>query len=291
MVAKELDMESSVSTTPTNTREISERVVKAAESSKRSKNVISSLAQLRLGNMKLHGREEDMELLRGKLLELKKRGKEGNNNSIHTTEDEIKNTLVREGSKRRPSIHHIEQIGTLPELILISGISGTGKSALVMKGVRDPAEKMGMTFVGGKFDLNNTSLPLSAFVDAMASLTNTIIDGDKGKKIQDDINDTFGEDDASLLIRALPGCEKLFILHKDEAGHYHNKSLVGKEAISRLQYAIRSLLKIICTHLNGLVLFIDDLQVMLQAWLSSFFVYHIVYCTYPAFQYLVSKVE
>lgn len=120
---------------------------------------------------------------------------------------------------------------------------------------------MGINFTSGKFDLNNTSLPLSAFVDAMASLTSIIIDGDKGKKIQHDINDTFGEDDALLLVRALPGCEKLFTLHKDEIGQHDDKSLVGKEAISRLQYAIRKLLKIICTHLNGLVLFIDDLQV------------------------------
>ena len=119
---------------------------------------------------------------------------------------------------------------------------------------------MGINFTSGKFDLNNTSLPLSAFVDAMASLTSIIIDGDKVKDIQHDINDTFGEDDALLLVRALPGSEKLFTLSKDEVSH-DDKSLVGKEAISRLQYAIRKLLKIICTHLNGLVLFIDDLQV------------------------------
>jgi excinuclease UvrABC ATPase subunit len=67
--------------------------------------------------MKLHGREDDMKLLRSKLLELKKRGKEDSNNSSSTDT-------------------------SLPELIFISGISGTGKSALVMKGVRDPAQKM-----------------------------------------------------------------------------------------------------------------------------------------------------
>jgi len=128
-------------------------------------------------------------------------------------------------------------------------------------GIRDPAQKMGINFTSGKFDLNNTSLPLSAFVDAMASLTNIIIDENKVKDIQHDIHDTFGEDDALLLVRALPGCEKLFTLHKDENNNHNDKSLVGKEAISRLQYAIRRLLKIICTHLNGLVLFIDDLQV------------------------------
>lgn len=131
-------------------------------------------------------------------------------------------------------------------------------------GIRDPAQKIGINFTSGKFDLNNTSLPLSAFVDAMASLTSIIIDGDKVEEIQHDINESFGEDDALLLVRALPGCEKLFTLRKDEIGQHDDKSLVGKEAISRLQYAIRRLLKIICTHLNGLVLFIDDLQVRIH---------------------------
>ena len=139
-MVEELD-NTSVGTTPTNTREISERVVKAAESSRRSKKVTSSLAQLRLANMKLHGREDDMKLLRGKLLELKKNSKwdkndnSANNSTDKGTKDEIKGSaLVREDSRRRTSIVNIEQTGILPELILISGISGTGKSALVMKG-------------------------------------------------------------------------------------------------------------------------------------------------------------
>jgi len=226
-----------------NTRELSDMVVKAAESSRKSKRATSSLAQLRLANMKLHGREEDMKLLRRKLLEQKNKTNEKNNASHY-----------------------------LPGLILISGISGTGKSALVMKGVKDPAEKMGMTFVGGKFDLNSTSIPLSAFVDAMKSLTNVVIEGDMGKKvrIQDDITGTFGEGDLILLVRALPGCERLFPLHNEDSRGDGNKeamasvSVVGKEAVSRLQYAIRRLLKIICSHLDGVVLFIDDLQVTIR---------------------------
>ena len=139
-MVEEID-NSSVGITPTNTREISERVVKAAESSRRSKKVTSSLAQLRLANMKLHGREKDMKLLRSKLLELKKNSKwdkndnSANNSTDKGTKDDIKgSTLVREDSRRRASIVNIEQTGILPELILISGISGTGKSALVMKG-------------------------------------------------------------------------------------------------------------------------------------------------------------
>ena len=119
-------------------KELTQSVVIAAKNSRRTTlDRSTSMAQLRLSDMKLHGREGDMKYLQKKLLELKKNKGVGSNNS------------------------------NLPELILISGISGSGKSALVMKGVRDPAERMGMVFVGGKFDLNNTALPMSAFVDAI----------------------------------------------------------------------------------------------------------------------------
>ena len=57
-------------------RQLSDKVVKAAEDARRGSNLHSttSLAQLRLVNMRLHGREDDMKLLKSKLIELKKRG-------------------------------------------------------------------------------------------------------------------------------------------------------------------------------------------------------------------------
>ena len=238
--------------------EIHEMVMKVAQQRKRPSNN-NSLQQhqheheheLQLSNIKLHGREDDMNMLANKLMEL-------------TNEDN-------------------KQEQTLPELVLIAGVSGTGKSALVMKGVRDPAQKLGLTFVGGKFDLNNknkSSMPLSAFVDAMVSLTNSVAKCHAVHKIQYDMYQAFGEDDIFLLVRALPGCEGLFplehqetILQKRAASHlisidkddiakqqYETLSLMGKAAVARLQYKIRRLLQIICTHLQGLVLFIDDLQ-------------------------------
>ena len=140
-------------------------------------------------------------------------------------------------------------------------------------GIKEPSTKLGVTFVSGKFDLNNSSMPLSAFVTAMAQLTKIVISGDMIHNIQADINDTYNQEDSVLLIRALPGCEELFPLYNDLLSddgesaemaskyQYRTLSLVGKEAIARLQYAIRGLLRIMCIHLNGVVLFIDDLQV------------------------------
>lgn len=244
--------------TSNNTQELSKMVTEAAKSAKKTNNV-SSLARLRLANMKLHGRDDDIQLLKNKLLELKKKSKQETHQSQDNGQD-----------GQSPPTKTLESY-SMPELVLVSGVSGTGKSALVLKGLKEPAERMAMTFVSGKFDLNNTALPLSAFMEAMTSLTKIINEGDKRQNIQKDINESISEDDTTLIVRALPGCEKLFSMHKRSSqfgsvvmgkeSRRQSTSLVGKEAIIRLQYAIRGLLKIISSHLGGLVLFIDDLQV------------------------------
>ena len=143
-----------------------------------------------------------------------------------------------------------------PELILVSGVSGVGKSALVMKGLKEPSTKMGITFASGKFDLNNAALPLSAFSDAMKSLTKIIIEGDARAGIENDIKQAFDKKDMIHIVKALPGCKELFPVDKTTVINRRSAAL-GKDAIASLQYAIRSLLKIICTHLKGVVLFTE----------------------------------
>ena len=221
---------SSSAAATTTMEDLSNMVAKAAKQARGTNKVTAmSLARLNVANMKLHGREDDMKVLESKLLDLK-------NNDDNSS------------SKK------------LPELVLISGVSGTGKSALVMRGLRDPSTKMGTAFAGGKFDLNNAALPLSAFIDATSALTKHVIEGGMGDEIQSDINATFAEEDMILLVKALPGCEALLPIQKDDELKKNRRLSSGKEAVSRLQYAIRKLLKIICTNLKGAVLFIDDLQ-------------------------------
>ena len=270
--------------------------------------------------MKLHGREDDMKSLREKLIDLKKN--KGVWNDENLIVDEMTTRRIVQRSSSTLLDNEQQQNKKLPELILISGISGTGKSALVMKGmfclcvftpfqlpylisffiflikhsigIKEPATKLGVTFVSGKFDLNNSSMPLSAFVTAMAQLTKIVISGDMIHNIQADINDTYNQEDSVLLIRALPGCEELFPLYNDLLSdeeddekelaskyQYRTLSLVGKEAIARLQYAIRGLLRIMCIHLDGVVLFIDDLQVSIFAFVGGYFVHGSPHLTFP----------
>ena len=131
---------------------------------------------------------------------------------------------------------------------------------------------MGLSFAGGKFDLNKSTLPLSGFTQAMASLVKQVMHGEKTDEIMAGVLHTFNQDDFKLLKSALPGCGELFdsaIQNTSQLGQIEkaedtSKQQYGKETVGRIQFAIRRLLKVICTSLNGIVLFIDDLQVSQQ---------------------------
>eukprot|EP00984_Skeletonema_dohrnii_P002154 scaffold737_cov74-Skeletonema_dohrnii-CCMP3373.AAC.2 len=213
--------------------------------------------------MQLHGRDDDIKLLWSKLRELTKK-KDGND------EDAIKN-------------HHVG------EMILVSGTSGTGKSALIQKGLGDPAASHGYIFASGKFE-DKLHSPLSAFSNAMTCLAKYItIEHNKmgelpsggpsiATLIRNKIQNEFDEEDVEQLRRVLPGCAELLGARRsslicpssqaDVAAHRGGPDsrlgslnlLGGKESISRMHYAVRRLLKIICSQLKGVVLFIDDLQ-------------------------------
>jgi len=250
-----------------STRHLAEIIVTAAESSQHTNKQISNMniAQLRLSNMQLHGRDDDIKLLRRKLRELAK--KDGGDE-----EDAVKN-----------------HVG---EMILVSGTSGTGKSALIQKSLGVGSNR-GYIFASGKFE-DKLLRPLSAFSDAMTCLAKHITVEHNEKEglcssgrssiaalIRDEIQNEFDEEDVEQLRRVLPGCAELLRARRpslfcppsqsqaDEASLYRGGSssrlgslnlLVGKESISQMHYAVRRLLKIICSHLKGVVLFIDDLQ-------------------------------
>ena len=92
---------------------------------------------------------------------------------------------------------------------------------------------------------------------------------------------SFDAEDVEQLRRVFPGSAELLgarrpslfcpSSHADAAplfrggsgsrlGSFNFNLLVGKESISQMHYAVRRLLKIICSNLKGTILFIDDLQ-------------------------------
>jgi len=173
-------------------------------------------------------------------------------------------------------------------MILVSGTSGSGKSALIQKGLGDHAANRGYVFASGKFE-DQLLRPLSAFSDAMTSLAKYItVEHNKGELstatlIRDKIQNEFDEEDVEQLRRVLPGCEELLgtrrsslfcpTSHADvalsrsfsgstleSAKRRVSLTLAGRESIAQMHYAVRRLLNIVCSQLKGAVLFIDDLQ-------------------------------
>jgi len=259
-----------------STQELAAIVVTAAESSQQINKKIPNIARLRVSNMQLHGRDDDIKLLRSKLRELTKK-KDGDD------EDAAKNL-----------VHAKNHVG---EMIFVSGTSGTGKSTLVKKGLGNHAVKSGYIFASGKFN-DKLHKPLSAFSDAMTRLAKNITTENNkigelpsggpsiATLIRNKIQNEFDEEDAEQLRRVLPGCAELLGLgprrpslfcpssYADKVALFRSApqlgsakrrlrvslTLVGKESIARMHYAVRRLLKIICSQLKGVVLLIDDLQ-------------------------------
>lgn len=247
-------------------RSLSDTVVEAskvAKSLNRQNKQIIGLAQLRLTNLHLHGREEQLNLLRIKLRELIANN---TNAGEHGKEKESTKSIRRYSSLDSISSDDGEAVGN-NELLLVAGSSGQGKSALVIKGIKDPAQKMGITFAMGKFDLNSNTvaLPFSALVDAFRSLTKQISCGDDNytlKRIKLNICEVLGEEDMQLVSNCLPGCEELFTNTNDATtpDDTHTSAHTMQNDTRRLQYAFCRLLRAICSNLKGVVLFQDDLQ-------------------------------
>ena len=248
--------ETSSSNSSTSTRNLANIAVEAAESSRKINRAASDQAQLRLSKTNLHGRDDEIKLLRGKLRELAKKG--GGEGDEHQT--------------------------TATNIILVAGKSGTGKSALINKGLAEPASRFGYAFAKGKFD-QKLRRPLSAFSDAMTNLRRYIQKSNCAALIREEIQNEFDGERREQLRRVLPGCAELFgpsidkrrssasatlslaQIERDDmpcstasSSRRNSASVIGTEAVSRTQYAVRRLLKIICSHLKGVILFIDDLQ-------------------------------
>ena len=131
---------STTSPSRSSTQHLADIVVTAAESSQKINNQIFNIAQLRVSNMQIHGRDDDIKLLRSKLRDLAEKKDVG---------DEEYAAKSRAG-----------------EMVLVSGTSGTGKSTLIRKGLGDHAAKCGCIFASGKLE-DKLHSPLSAFSDAI----------------------------------------------------------------------------------------------------------------------------
>lgn len=260
------------------TNVVADAVLTSSRMSSMSQTDMRSASRLRPDSkLQLHGRDDDVKALRSKLRELAQQNKGG-------------------GDDGEPPARQ-------PEMLLVRGVSGAGKSALVNRGLRDPAKRTGAAFAAGKFDQNKNKLPLSAVAQALASLAAQVAEHKSSAKIRKDISEALGDEDMALVSDALPGIDSMLQGERRSGGlkkksssrssvsmlrRHSSARLIkgqGTGARLRLQYAVRRLLKVVCSHLEkGLVLFLDDLQVRAKCF-SQHLQFDVTTSSHPAHAY------
>ena len=140
------------------------------------------------------------------------------------------------------------------ELLLVSGYSGTGKSALVHEIHRPITEKRGY-FIEGKFDQFQREVPYFAFLQAFESFIGLILTENEENlaAYRTKIQQAVGAE-GKVLTEVLPRLEAII------GPQAELPELGGPEAQNRFNFLFRKFIKAIATDKHPLVIFVDDLQ-------------------------------
>jgi predicted ATPase len=140
------------------------------------------------------------------------------------------------------------------ELILVAGISGIGKTAIVNE-VHKPIVSHRGYFAKGKFDQFQRNIPLSAFVQVFRDLIGQLLSESDVEVAEwkDKILEAIGNE-GQLIIEVIPELE--FIIGKQPLV----KDLSDNAAQNRFNLLFENFLKVFATEEHPLVIFIDDLQ-------------------------------
>ena len=143
--------------------------------------------------------------------------------------------------------------GTL-ELLLVSGYSGTGKSALVNE-VHKPITTQRGYFISGKYDQFQRAEPYFAIKAAFRDLVNTLLteNDEKLNYFREKIKIALGNE-GQVMVDLIPALEFITGPQPPLA------DLGGLKAQNRLTYLFRKFVKVLAHKNHPIVLFIDDLQ-------------------------------
>jgi predicted ATPase/class 3 adenylate cyclase len=140
------------------------------------------------------------------------------------------------------------------EMVLVAGVAGVGKTALVRELLRPLGVRRGR-YLEGKFDQFQRELPFSAFAQAFSMFVHAVLSGSESELelLRARIREAVGEL-GGLLTQLVPDLELLIGAQRAVP------ELGPVEAQNRFQYVLRRFLLSICDENHPLVLFIDDLQ-------------------------------
>lgn len=140
------------------------------------------------------------------------------------------------------------------EIMLVSGYSGIGKSALVQE-VYKPITKARGYFIAGKFDQFQRNIPYAAIINAFRSLVKQILTESEGQLVQwkEKLLAVLGKN-GQVIIDVVPEVE--LIIGKQPAV----LELAAAESQNRFNSIFPKFIGVFCSSDHPLVIFLDDLQ-------------------------------
>jgi predicted ATPase/signal transduction histidine kinase/GAF domain-containing protein len=150
---------------------------------------------------------------------------------------------------------HVVALGT-PQLVLVSGFSGIGKSSVVHELHRVLVRPRGL-YASGKFDQYKRDIPYATLAQAFQSLVRSLLS--QGEIELGQWRDSFTEalgSNGQLIVNLVPELE--LIVGKQPAV----PDLPAQEARNRFQTVFRRFLGVFARKEHPLALFLDDLQWM-----------------------------
>jgi predicted ATPase/tRNA A-37 threonylcarbamoyl transferase component Bud32 len=140
------------------------------------------------------------------------------------------------------------------ELMLVTGFSGIGKTAVVNE-IHKPIVRQRGYFIKGKFDQFKRDIPLSAWVQAFQNLIQQLLTESNTEVIKWKalILDALGEN-GQVIIDVIPELERII------GKQLPVPELEGSAAQNRFNLLLGKLIQVFATKEHPLVIFLDDLQ-------------------------------
>ena len=181
--------------------------------------------------------------------------------------------------------HHMET-SYYNEIVLLAGLSGTGKSALVSEFVRQlQTSNSPHLFLSGKYSELQSADPFSAIAEALSKvyteLQRKIVDPIEFQFIQESVKMSVGPE-GKALTDMVPELDKLICssdwLSPNHHNHHHHSRyqqyyssgqlMMGsggninnkQNSVNRLKYVFQNFMRALCTQQRPVIMFLDDLQ-------------------------------